>query len=202
MSILLIVAHPNPDSFNHAIARVVKETLVINGYPVIFHDLYQEDFSPVITYSEINQKTPSDLAIESYCSELTTSSGIIIVHPNWWGQPPAILKGWVDRVFRAGVAYRFLEGDPGEGVPLGLLQAEKALVLNTSDTPQERELAVFGDPLETLWKNCIFGFCGVRHFYRKTFGVIVSSTNEQRRIWLEEVRNLINIHFPESRCET
>lgn len=199
MSISIILAHPNPNSFNHAIAEVVKQTLQTNGYQVFFHDLYAEGFSPVITYSEISTVTPLDSGIESYCSELIASRGIIIVHPNWWGQPPAILKGWVDRVFRAGVAYRFLEGDSGDGVPLGLLNAEKVIVLNTSDTIQERELAVFGDPLETLWKQCIFGFCGVRHFYRKTFRVIVTSTLGQRQTWLEEVKDIITTHFPERR---
>jgi glycosyltransferase involved in cell wall biosynthesis len=78
----------------------------------------------------------------------------------------------VDRVLRPDVAYRFLEGDSGEGIPVGLLQAKAALVFNTSNTPMERELAVFGDPLEMLWKNCIFGLCGVPMFLRKNFGVV------------------------------
>ncbi len=196
MSILLVLAHPNSSSFNHAIAVVVKETLEANGYHVIFHDLYSENFSPIITQSEISNTAPLDTAIASYCSELTVVKGIIIVHPNWWGQPPAILKGWIDRVFRSAVAYQFLEGDPGAGVPEGLLHAEKAVVINTSDTPYERELAIFGDPLETLWKNCIFDYCGIRNFYRKTFGVVVSSDSKQRRAWLDEVRNIINSQFP------
>ena len=55
-------------------------------------------------------------------------------------QPPAILKGWIDRVMRPGVAYEFLEGDSGEGVPNGLLKAKTALVFNTSNTPEDREL--------------------------------------------------------------
>ena len=53
--------------------------------------------------------------VASHCEELARADGIIIVHPNWWGAPPAVLKGWVDRVFRPEVAYRFLEGDTGEG---------------------------------------------------------------------------------------
>ena len=66
------------------------------------------------------------------------AEGIIIIHPNWWGMPPAILKGWVDRVMRPGVAYEFLEGDSGEGVPRGLLRARRAIVFNTSNTlPEE-----------------------------------------------------------------
>ena len=118
------------------------------------------------------------------------------MHPNWWGQPPAILKGWIDRVIRPGVAYEFLEGDSGEGVPIGLLRAEMAVVFNTSNTPQAREVSAFGDPLETLWKNCIFGLCGVKGFSRRMFGVIVTSTAEQRAAWLNEVTETIDRCFP------
>jgi NAD(P)H dehydrogenase (quinone) len=118
------------------------------------------------------------------------------VHPNWWGQPPAILKGWVDRVIRPGVGYEFLEDDSGGGIPRGLLSAETALVFNTSNTPALREMKAFGDPLEVLWKKCIFSLCGVRKFSRVMFGVVVTSTPEQRNIWLREVREKIAFHFP------
>lgn len=115
--------------------------------------------------------------------------------PNWWSQPPAILKGWIDRVIRAGIAYKFVEGDQGEGVPVGLLNAIQAVVFNTFDTPRESEMKVFGDPLETLWKNCIFGLCGVEAFHRKNYGVMVTSTIEEREKWLEDVRTTVNSLF-------
>jgi len=104
----------------------------------------------------------------------------------------------VDRVIRPGVAYEFVEEDKGEGVPVELLKAKAALVFNTSNTPLEREQEVFGDPLEALWKNCIFDLCGVRRFCRRMFAVIVVSTEEQRKKWLEEVREAVNQHFPVS----
>ena len=126
------------------------------------------------------------------------ADGIIIVHPNWWGQPPAILKGWVDRIIRPGVAYEFLEDDQGEGVPNGLLKAGSAILFNTSNTEIKREMAVFGDPLETLWKNCIFGLCGVDKFYRKMFTMVVVSSEAQRTSWLEEVRQTVSDCFPSS----
>ena len=59
--------------------------------------------------------------------EISVADGVVIIHPNWWGQSPAILKGWVDRVIRPGVAYEFLEDDKGEGVPCGLLKANQRL---------------------------------------------------------------------------
>jgi len=49
--------------------------------------------------------------------KIAIADGIVFVHPDWWGMPPAILKGWIDRVLRSGVTYQFLEGDDGEGIP-------------------------------------------------------------------------------------
>ena len=99
-------------------------------------------------------------------------------------------------MIRPGVAYEFLEGDLGEGVPQGLLKAKAALVYNTSNTKLEREKDIFGDPLETIWKNCIFGLCGVTNFHRRMFNVIVTSTDKQRKNWLDSVRKDIDILFP------
>ena len=124
------------------------------------------------------------------------ADGFVIVHPNWWGQPPAILKGWVDRVLRAGVAYKFVDGDDGEGVPVGLLRARAAIVFNTSNTPQQREDSVFGDPLETIWKKCIFELCGVRTVDRRVFRVVVKSTPAERDAWLANAQELVHRRFP------
>lgn len=84
------------------------------------------------------------------------ADGIVVIYLNWWGLPPAILTGWVDRIMRPGVAYEFLETDSGEGVPNGLLKAKKAIVFNTSNTETEREKKVFRDPLETILIYLIF----------------------------------------------
>ena len=119
-----------------------------------------------------------------------------MVHPNWWGQPPAILKGWIDRVIRPGVAYRFDETDSGEGVPIGLLRARSAVVFNTSNTPIGRERTVFHDPLESIWKDCIFDLCGVTNFFRRMFCVVVTSSEDQRNHWLREVEETVASNFP------
>jgi len=155
MRVSLLLAHPKPGSFNHAIAETAMQGLQHNGHQVAFHDLYLEGFDPVLPWQEIPKGAPVDPLIQRHCHEIASAEGIIIVHPNWWGQPPAILKGWVDRVIRPGVAYQFLEGDSGKGVPCGLLVASTAVVFNTSNTDADREKMVFGDPLETIWKNHI-----------------------------------------------
>lgn len=195
MHISVILAHPQPGSLNHAIAQAALAVLQANGHHLFFHDLYAEGFDPVLPSGEIPRQADLAGLVRSHCDEIARAEGIIIVHPNWWGQPPAILKGWIDRVLRPGVAYEFLEGDSGEGVPAGLLRAQAALVFNTSNTPPEREMTVFQDPLESIWRHCIFGLCGVRNFYRRNFSVVVTSTPEQRAAWLGEVRSTVGRYF-------
>ncbi len=201
MQILVVLGHPDPNSFNHALAQAACEALKEQGHRVLFHDLYAEGFDPLLPKDEIAEDGPVPAHIVRHCDELRVADGIVIVHPNWWGQPPAILKGWIDRVIRPGVAYRFEEGDNGEGVPVGLLRAKAALVLNTSNTPDERERRAFGDPLESIWKDCIFGLCGVKNVQRRVFNVIVTSSGEQRRAWLEEAKELAVSLFHSAPCD-
>jgi putative NADPH-quinone reductase len=194
--ISLVLAHPSAGSLNHAIAECALFALKGLGHSVHFHDLYAAHFDAVLPGTEFERDAELPPDVQAHCDEIAEADGIVIVHPNWWGQPPAILKGWVDRVLRPGVAYEFLDGDSGEGVPRGLLKARAAVVFNTTNTEAKREAAVFGDPLETIWKNCIFGLCGVTQFHRRVFGVVVTSSEEQRMEWLEEVRALVRETFP------
>jgi NAD(P)H dehydrogenase (quinone) len=178
MNISIILAHPNPQSFNHAIASTAVETLRQIGHQVILHDLCQEQFPALLPAAELQPKAMLDPVVAGHCREITRADGIIIVHPNWWGMPPAILKGWIDRVLRMEIAYRFVANDKGEGVPVGLLKAKTAIVFNTANTPGDREKEWFGDPLEILWKKCVFDLCGVKNVQRRTFAVVITSTPE------------------------
>ena len=196
MEISVIFAHPYRESFNHAIYQTVLDTLKKNGHQVHAHNLYEEGFNPLLEGSELATGETSDPLVLKHRQEIKKAHGIIIIHPNWWGQPPAILKGWTDRVLRSGVAYQFEEGDDGSGVPEGLLVAETALVFNTSNTSPERETKVFGDPLERIWKDCVFDFCGIKNFNRKMFRIIASSTPKERELWLDNVKDTINTYFP------
>jgi NAD(P)H dehydrogenase (quinone) len=198
MKILIILGHPTQGSFNHAIAKTAKNQLEQNGHEVIYHDLYVENFDPLLITEEIPKNATLNISVNQYCKELMDCNGIIVVHPNWWGQPPAIVKGWIDRVIRPGVAYVFEEGDNGEGVPIGLLQGKSALVFNTANTSEERENNIFKDPLETIWKNCIFDLCGIQDFYRKMFRIVVTSTENGRIEWLKEVAEKVDLFFPKN----
>jgi NAD(P)H dehydrogenase (quinone) len=191
MKILVILGHQRQGSFCHAIAQTAREELRAAGHEVIFHDLYDEQFDPVLREAEIPKDAPLDPIVDRYCREVAEADGYIVVHPNWWAMPPAVLKGWIDRVMRQGVVYEFSP----QGV-VGLLKGRTAVVFTTSNTPREDELRVFGDPLENLWKTCIFGFCGVQDFLRRNFESIIMSTPDERAKWLGEVREMVRQRFP------
>jgi NAD(P)H dehydrogenase (quinone) len=199
MKISIILGHPRLDSFNHALASAAADAVRAQGHEPRCHDLQAEGFDPVLPAGEEPRCAVLPPLVELHCREIAEADGIVIVHPNWWGMPPAMVVGWVDRVLRPEVAYRFLEGDSGEGVPEGLLRASAAIVLNTSNTLPEREAQVFGDPLEQIWRDCIFGLCGVERFERRTFTPVVTSTPETRKAWLEQARALVARTWPRVR---
>ncbi|GAA1114764.1 hypothetical protein GCM10009630_10200 [Kribbella jejuensis] len=136
--------------------RVVA-TLERRGLGVNVHDLYAENFDPVLRADEAYTSgqsaeqvlaAGSDPLLDLHRRELSAASALVVVHPNWWGKPPAILAGWMDRVLVPGVAYRL---DEAGGEPESLLSLREVLVFNTSDTTQDREAELFGDPLESIW---------------------------------------------------
>ncbi|QWP78960.1 NAD(P)H-dependent oxidoreductase [Lysobacter sp. K5869] len=191
MLALSVVAHPSPISFSHALAAQAAATLREAGFEVREHDLYAEGFNPVQPVGEALNTASDDALVERHCEELKQADLILVFHPNWWSQPPAILKGWVDRVFRLDTAYAYPEGTGLDGVPVGLLRARAAFVFNTSNTPAERERGVFGDPLDSLWKTSIFGLCGVDSVTRRMYGPMAASTAEDRAGWVGDVRELV-----------
>lgn len=187
MKASVILAHPYAKSFNHAIYNTICETLASLNTPFFAHDLYAERFDPVLTVEELGKKPTQDALVRQYAMELMESDVLFFVHPNWWGQPPAILKGYVDRVIRPPYAYDFPQDDSGGGLPIGKLAGKTGVVFNTSNTEETREKEYFGDPLENIWIQCVFGFCGIEKSHRRMFSIIADSTSEERAAWLQEV---------------
>jgi putative NADPH-quinone reductase len=122
--------------------------------------------------------------VERHVEGLCAADGLVIVHPNYWCRPPAMLCGWVDRVLRPGRAYRFVPDGKGGARPEGLLRLRFAAVITTANTPPEKEHALYGDPLDQHWRSIVFGLCGVKRVERLAVAPVVTSTEEQRRAWL------------------
>jgi putative NADPH-quinone reductase len=196
MNVSLILGSPKPESFNHAIARTAAEALRALGHHVGYHDLYAEQFDPVFAAAELERDAVLPPVLAGHLEEVCAADGLIIVHPNYWSRPPAILCGWVDRVLRAGRAYQFVPDGQGGAKAVGLLRARVGLVFNTANTPQEKEEALFGDPLEVHWRKVVFPLCGVPTVFRRNFSPLIVSTPDQRAAWLAEVTTAVRQYFP------
>ncbi|MBR4751737.1 MAG: NAD(P)H-dependent oxidoreductase [Thermoguttaceae bacterium] len=190
--VLVVVGHPDvANSFNGAIARVASEALVAQGYEPVLRDLYAEGFDPVMPLDETNRPVEeAPEAIRAEMEQVKECVGMVFVHPNWWGTPPAILKGWIDRVVRNGFAYGFTEQGPWQGLSDKIVQ-----VFTTSNTPRDYELEVYGDPLENFWKTIVFSLVGSKSFERRNFEQIILSDEKTRAEWLAEVDATIRRRF-------
>lgn len=199
--VMLLLAHPRPDSYCHAIADRIRSVLTGSGHDVRFHDLYAERFDPIVSAEEAYTTGESveaylareaDTVVGRHRAELRDARGLVVVHPNWWGKPPAILSGWMDRVVVPGVAYRLPDAT---AEPESLVAVERMLVVNTSDTAAEREREVFGDPLGAIWGRCLAPYLGDPLFTRHVLRPVTDAAPAQRSRWLQEVTDLTGTVF-------
>lgn len=191
--VVVLLAHPRPGSFNHALADRVRVALAAAGRPVRFHDLYAEGFDPVLTAEEAHTSgsraedflaAEPDPLVRRHREELRDAAGLVAIHPNWWGKPPAILSGWLDRILVPGVAYRL---DDAGGAPESLLTLEHLFVVNTSDTTEDRERTLFGDPLDAIWRRCLAPYLGEPDVTRLVLRVVADADADRRTGWLDDV---------------
>ena len=183
---LVVVSHPEPASFNHALARAVVTAWRETAVETELVDLHAMGFDPVLDRDEARGRLSRDPRVAAQIDKLKSSELLAVVHPNCWGAPPAMMKGWMDRVFAPGAAYAFAKGEDDGEAPVGLLRGKKALVLNTSNTSAEREAGAFGDPLERIWRDCLLGYCGFDRIDRRVFRIIATSREEERHGWIAE----------------
>jgi putative NADPH-quinone reductase len=189
MRIVEILCNPRPGSYNLALAAGAREKLAQLGHEVILHDLYKEGFDPVLAAPELARSYSLDGLVQVHSQDVAAADGLLIFHPDWWGQPPALLKGWVDRVFRQGVAYDLEGEDFSEKSWKPLLTGKKGLVFCTSDQKDGKGV------LESLWTDLILGRCGMSaqcHVLRD----LRRTDPAQRRAWMEFMNTVIEESFP------
>lgn len=135
MKHLIVYCHPNPDSFNNAIVDAFIESLKEQGHEVVVRDLYAMRFDPVLKASDFEAlhegNTPLDIKTEQ--EHVKWADAFTMVYPIWWTGLPALIKGYIDRVFSYGFAYAYGE----DGTISKLLAGKKGLIINTHGTPSE-----------------------------------------------------------------
>ena len=131
-NMLVVFCHPVRDSFVGACLDRTVAALEVSGHAVRVVDLYADDFQPALSLQERQTyKDPIDTKTEivGYVKDLQWATGLVFVYPTWFGAQPAMLKGWFDRVWVDGVAYR-LPTKPGLLIP-GLRKIRSLTVVTT-----------------------------------------------------------------------
>jgi putative NADPH-quinone reductase len=193
MRIQVVHCHPLVSSYNHALFQAVVETLRRNGHEVVATDLYREGFQPAMTEHERQtymRESYDHSAVANYCETLKSVEGLILCFPHWWFSMPAVLKGWVDRVWGPGIAFDYDAKD---------MHLEPALrniklfgVITSYGSPWWIVALFAGNAGKKVLMRGMKPLCAkdVRSFYMAHYDMD-HSTDETRRAFLEKVRRRV-----------
>ncbi len=166
MKHLIIYAHPNPDSLNSYLKQTLTRHLIDTNHEVVVRDLYQMNFNPVLSQKEILDQTFGAVSSEVKTEQefICWADNITFIYPIWWTGLPAIMKGYIDRVFSYGFAYRY-----DQGLQKGLLKGKKTMIINThGKSKSEYRENGMSTALILTSDQGIFKYCGLeiqRHFF-------------------------------------
>lgn len=185
---LIIKALHRNESFLAEVTEKLTSELTYSGSKVNIRDLYAENFQPVLSRDDFtalkNNRLPEDILREQ--EYLQNADLLWVIFPIWWTSMPAILKGYIDRIFLSGFAYR-MKSDRLEG----LLTNKKVIILNSMGMSRE-EYANTGmyEALRMTIDKGIFEFTGMQVIDHRYFTSIMSATDKQRKAYLDEVTEL------------
>ncbi|MCL6705875.1 NAD(P)H-dependent oxidoreductase [Pseudomonas sp. R2.Fl] len=190
---LVVLAHPLKESFAAALARTVQETLEAKGYEVDLLDLYAEDFDPRLSAAERASYMTGgyDLsAVAPLVERLKAADGLILVFPQWWFNLPAIMKGFIDRVFVPGVAFDH-DRDGGRLIPL-LGNIRTFWVVTTTGSPWWIVHFYMGNPVKRLLKRGVAAFCSKGLDFRMLSLHDMDRATAEKRAWfIDRVRSRV-----------
>jgi NAD(P)H dehydrogenase (quinone) len=194
MQIQVVCCHPLTDSYDHALFQTVVSTLDQNGHGVVATDLYREGFAPAMTVEERRTYMSNDYdasAVARYVEILKQVDGLILCFPHWWFSMPAMLKGWVDRVWGPGTAFLY---DSKDGHLRPNLHNIKLFGVVTSYGSSWWIVRVFaGDAGRKVLMRGMKPLCAkdAQSFYLAHYGMD-ASTPASREAFLEKVRRRIS----------
>lgn len=166
MKHLVIYAHPNQDSLNNHFRKIVENTLRQNGHEVIVRDLYQLGFNPILSLDDMMGQRMGTVSEEVRKEQgyISWADTITFIYPIWWTGMPAIMKGYIDRVFSYGFAYRY-----DQGIQKGLLTGKSAYIINSHGKSHlEYEQIGMDKALVLTSDKGVYSYCGLtikQHFF-------------------------------------
>lgn len=193
MRFLVILAHPLKESFAAGVAATVREGLEAKGHFVDFLDLYEEDFDPRLTAAERGgyfSGAYDASAVSPYIERLKAADGLIFVFPQWWFNVPAILKGFIDRIFVPGVAF---DNDAAGGriIPT-LTNIRHFWCFTTTGSPWWIVHFYMGNPVKRQLKKGVAYFCSKSVDFRMfSLHNMDQSRPEKRARFLDRVRKAV-----------
>ncbi|MFH5184166.1 NAD(P)H-dependent oxidoreductase [Paenibacillus sp. TAB 01] len=174
MNTLVIYTHPNHQSLSYAFLQKVlegsRENPAISDIQVL--DLYEEKFDPVLVFNEQKRRREmhADPLLAKYREQMMWADLIVMVYPIWWGRPPAMLMGYIDKMFAAGFAYK----DKGGLLPEGLLRGKSVVCISTMKEPALYPLLWLNNAHKILMRKALFSFVGIRKVKFFEFGSMES----------------------------
>ncbi len=189
MKVLAVYAHPNPDSFNHAVLESLTKGLKQGGHTVEVSDLYGIKFNPSFGGQDFAQfsgeQLPQDVLDQQ--AKVARADGLAFIFPIWWLSSPAILKGWIDRVLTRGFAYSFTE----TGMMEGLLKIKKIMIISTTGGPEQKYQALGRtDTIKHFFHEIFKDDCGIANVeHVMLYGLSMVDENTRKK-YLEQVYNL------------
>lgn len=166
MKHLVIYAHPNSNSLNSHLKDAIVTQLLQQNHEVVIRDLYQLNFNPVLSLDDIAGQRKGAVAddVQREQDYITWADCITFIHPIWWTGLPAMMKGYIDRVFSYGFAYRY-----DQGVQRGLLTGKQAVIINSHGKSNAEYSAIGMDHAFSLtFDKGIYLYCGFdikKHLY-------------------------------------
>ncbi|EIF30869.1 putative NADPH-quinone reductase (modulator of drug activity B) [Burkholderia sp. Ch1-1] len=133
MKHLAVVAHPVENSFTMGLTRAYTDELEKLGHTQRTYDLYRMGFNPALNAQELspaNDKHPVCADVAKAQDEIRAADVLAVIYPLWWMSMPAMMKGYIDRVFARGFAY-----ESSHGAVRGLLGGKKAVLITCSGAP-------------------------------------------------------------------
>ncbi|WP_316838807.1 NAD(P)H-dependent oxidoreductase [Pedobacter gandavensis] len=184
--ILLINGHPNKDSFNHALAEAYVSGAIKSGALISQINISELNFNPNLAYG-YTQRMELEPDLLSSLEKIKDADHLVWLHPVWWGGLPAIMKGFIDRLFLPGLTYQYRENSIWWDK---LLKGKTARIITTMDQPAWYYRLIYGNPSIRQLKKSTLEFCGVGPVKVSTIGIIKTATAEQRQKWLDKIHVL------------